>query len=74
MLVHIPNVINRIFRCFITNNRTAINKANITYAKHHVEFSITIWNPVIEARTYIGIKLKIKKVKNILLVTFINVS
>ena len=32
------NVINRILYCFITNNRTEINKAYITYAIPHVEF------------------------------------
>ena len=53
------NVINRIFRCFITNNKIAIIKAYITYARPHVELSTTIWNPGIEARTYIGIKSKI---------------
>ena len=34
------NVITRIFRCFITNNKIAIIKAYITYAIPHVEF----WN------------------------------
>ena len=56
------NVINRIFRCFITNNKIAIIKAYITYAIPHVEFSTTIWNPGIEARTYIRLKSKIEKV------------
>ena len=57
------NVINRIFRCFIINNKIAIIKDYITYAIPHVEFSTTIWNPGIEARTYIGLKSKIEKVQ-----------
>ena len=61
-------VINRIFRCFITNNRTTINKAYITYAIPHVAFSTTIWNPEVEARKYFVLKSKIKKVNNISLV------
>ena len=36
------NVINRIFRYFITNNKIAIIKVYITYAILHVEFSTTI--------------------------------
>ena len=36
------NVINRIFRCFITNNKITIIKAYITYVRPHVEFSTTI--------------------------------
>ena len=56
-------MINRIFRCFITNNRTEINKAYITYAISHIELSTTLWNPVIEDRTYIRLKSNIEKVK-----------
>ena len=55
------NVNNRIFRCFITNNKIAIINAYITYARPYVEFSTTIWNPGIEARFYIGLKSKIYK-------------
>ena len=47
------NVINRIFRCFITNNVTAILTAYIAYARPHLEFASTVWNPGIEARGYI---------------------
>ena len=50
------NVINRIFRCFITNNVTAILTAYIAYARPHLEFASTVWNPGIEARGYIGLK------------------
>ena len=37
------NIINHIFRCFIINNKIAIIKAYIVYARPHVEFSTT-WN------------------------------
>ena len=36
------NVINRIFRCFITNNVTAILTAYIAYARPHLEFASTV--------------------------------
>ena len=57
------NVINRIFRCFITNNKIAIIKAYNSYARPHVEFSTTKWNPGIEVITYIGLNSNIKKVQ-----------
>ena len=40
------SVINRIFRCFITNDVTAILTA-------YIEFASTVWNPGIEARGHI---------------------
>ena len=57
------NVINRIFRCFITNNVTAILTAYIAYARPHLEFASTVWNPDIEARGYIGLKRQLEKVQ-----------
>ena len=49
------SVINRIFRCVITNNVTSILIAYIVYARPHPEFASTVWNPGIEARGYIGL-------------------
>ena len=57
------NVINRIFRCFITNNVTAILTAYIAYARLHLEFASTVWTPGIEARGYIGLKRQLEKVQ-----------
>ena len=55
------NVINRIFHCFITNNVTAILTAYIAYARPHLECASTVWNPGIESRGYIGLKLQLEK-------------
>ena len=57
------SVINRIFRCFITNNVTAILTAYISYARPHLECAYTVWNPGIEARGYIGLKRQLEKVQ-----------
>ena len=57
------NVINYIFRCFITDNVTAILIAYIAYARHHLEFASTVWNPGIEAKGYIGLKRQLEKVQ-----------
>ena len=56
------SVINRIFRCFITNNVTAILTEYIAYVRPHLEFAYTVWNPGIEARGYIGLKRHLEKV------------
>ena len=57
------SVINRIFRCFITNNITAILTVYISYARTHLECAPTVWNPGIEARVYIGLKRQLEKVQ-----------
>ena len=41
------SVINRIFSCF-TNNVTTILTAYIAYARPHLEFASTLWNPGID--------------------------
>ena len=56
-------VINRIFRCFITNNMPAIRKAYISYARPHLEYASTVWNPGLDARTFKGLKIKLEKVQ-----------
>ena len=56
------SVINRIFSCF-TNNVTAILTAYIAYARPHLEFAYTVWNPGIEARGNIGLKQQLEKVQ-----------
>ena len=57
------NVINRIFRCFITNNVTSILTAYIAYVIPYLEFAYTVWNTGIESRGYIGLKRQLEKVK-----------
>ena len=56
-------VINRIFRFFITNNIPAIRKAYISYARPHLEYTSTVWNPGLDARTFKGLKIKLEKVQ-----------
>ena len=64
------NVTNRIFRCFITNNVTAILIVYIAYARPHLEFASTVWDTGIESRGYLNANLK--KLKSTLLVVILN--
>ena len=56
-------VINRIFRGFINNNNPAIIKAYISYAKPHLEYASTVWNPSLDARTFKGLKVQLENVQ-----------
>ena len=56
-------VINRIFRCSITNNILAIRKSYISYTRPHLEYASTVWNPGLDTRTFKGLKIKLEKVQ-----------
>ena len=53
------NVINRIFRCFITNNVAYILSTYIAYYRPHLEFNLQ--NAGIESRCYIELKRQLEQ-------------
>ena len=54
--------INRIFR-FITNTIPAIRKAYVSYARPHLEYASTVWNPGLDFRTFKGLKIQLENVQ-----------
>ena len=55
-------LINRIFRCFITNDYVFLSQAYISYVRPILEYNSSIWNPHTH---YIGIAKALERVQRL---------